>query len=199
MSINELKQEVGALQSQGKLNDAFSLMYSTWDLDKRDSAVATLFISECYWFLQERDFYKDNPQAKVKGYDEIDWGFEAFMQKALLYGLHHYENDPEFLWRIGRLFCIDFIPFLFLCPYGIKVSEFGDELIAQAERISPDNILIQLVSEENRVWNTDMIKRASEAISSYKYENFSDQELRIILGKMLDSRIYALSRTDSIE
>ena len=195
MKIEELKREVADLQSRGEINQAVQLMYTTWKLNKCDFSIATLFIAECYWLLQERDYFKDNPQGKRNGYDEIDWGFESYMQEVLLYGLSYYENVSEFLWKIGRLFCVDFMPFLFLYSHGIEVSEYGKKMLEQAEMISPDNILIQLMNDDKRNWDDDMIIRARSEISSIIYETYSDQELRFILSKMLEARIYESSCT----
>lgn len=187
--LKSVKKQMASLQNQGKWNEALEISYSYWISHKQNRDACILFVSECYWLLKERDYYKYNPDQKYYGMDCICWDFEDKMIQVLKHGMKCFESDPVFQWRIGKLLSTDFLPFLQLADKEQDiptVMNLGDQMLQKAHDLDPTSILYELDADILPDGIEGRDKNIRDEIQSMDLQrNYSDEILRRSLEYML--------------
>lgn len=180
--VNNVKKQMACLQSQGKWNEALEVSYAYWRLHSDHCDACILFVSECYWLLKERPFFRDNPNEALWGMSSISWDFEDKMILVLKQGMRQFESNAEFQWRIGKLLSIDFLPMLKLADKEQDiplVMNLGEQMLQQAHKLNPTSMIYELdagvLPDGGGEWNK-MIRDEMKSMDLQR--NYSDDILR---------------------
>lgn len=194
----DVKKTISELEKDGLWNEAINLLASTWEANRDSERVCSFFVGECYWLINEREFYEDLSESERPiGWSSIEWNFEGKMLSALENGLDKFSESPWFLCSIGYL--ADVNESHFLGVNGFQTIAHVRRILKKAYELEPGNIFYRVVCAQEeclpKLIDIDGLKLQiddmgfKKTLSDINMFNFIVWRLKVHYGIEVDWRI----------
>ncbi len=175
MNLHEFKTELANHEKSLSWDKVLELLRSQWDDNKEDGIISAIIIEEMFWAItsiEDWDFGRDTPV--FHGIWEYRKQCQELINKVASYSMKHCQNDPYYLWRVGKILMQE--PHMLYGTAGIDImsaEKIGLKMRLHAVEIEPENILYNI--------------SAQSATLQFKGIGFLSQEEKTSIRNKLDT------------